>query len=244
MSTGLDLLQQSGDLQRTLFFQQFMSSGKVGEITCVNGVDNEDTILFERYEDFIVVFRLWSEDSCITANHTLKERPVQEFIQEKNEEQSEKYKQFLHNLVLQKKTLDEVKEEVEKQGGDPRALDLVPFTRYHLEEMLQPGRKRINGDRNTRIQVMVRSSEIPNDLQKPAVLVYIVPKPLEVKMFYEDLETLEDREDFESSHFQPMFRHVEVGCHLPLLRRVVDVYPTIYRFPEKEVDVEHAANLN
>lgn len=243
MSTGLDLLRQSGDLQRKLFYEQFMSSGKVGEITCVNGVDNEDTIMFERFNDFIVVFRLLSEDNCMLMGKAIKELPVEEFVKEKSEEQSEKYKQFLHQLVLQKKTIEDVKQEVEAAGGDPASLDLVPFTRFHLEEMLQPGRKRINGDRNTRIQVMMRSKEIPNDLQKPAVWVYILPKPLEIKQFYEDLETLEEREDWEAVHLQPMMKDVDMGCHLPILRRVIDVYPTVYRFPEKEVDVERAANL-
>jgi hypothetical protein len=243
MSTGLDLLRQSGDLQRKLFFEQFMSSGKVGEITCVNGVDNEDTIMFERFQDFIVVFRLMSEDSCIVAGVTCQERPVEEFVKEKSQEQNDKYKQFLHQLVLQKKTIEDVKDEIVANGGDPAQLDLVPFTRFHLEEMLQPGRKRINGDRNTRIQVMMRSKEIPNDLQKPAVWVYLLPKPLEVKIFYEDLETLEQREDFEAVHFQPMIRDMDVGCHLPILQRVIEVYPTIYRFPEKEVDVERAMNM-
>jgi hypothetical protein len=244
MSTGLDLLRQSGELQRKLFFEQFMSSGKVGEITCVNGVDNEDTILFERYEDFIVTFRLWSEDNCLAGNKHFVERPVEEFVREKAQEQSEKYKAFLHNLVLQKRTIEDVKKEIEEQGGDPAQVDLVPFTRFHLEEMLQPGRKRINGDRNTRIQVMMRSREIPNDLQKPAVWIYVLPKPLEVKTFYEDLETLEDREAWESTHLQPMMRDHDVGCHLPMLQRVIDVFPTVYRFPEKEVDVERAANLS
>lgn len=243
MSTGIELLRQSGDLQRIMFFEQFMSSGKLGEITCVNGVDNEDTIMFERFQDFIVVFRLWSEDTCLVAGKTLTERPVEEFVKEKAEEQTEKYKQFLHQLVLEKKTLEEVKQEIKANGGDPAQVDLVPFTRFHLEEMLQPGRKRINGDRNSRIQVMMRSKEIPNDLQKPAVWVYILPKPLEVKAFYEELETLEQREDWEAVHLQPMFKDVEVGCHLPVLRRVIDVYPTIYRFPEKEVDVERAMNM-
>lgn len=240
MSTGIDLLRQSGDLQRKLFFRQFMASGKPGEITCVNGVDNEDTIMFERFNDFVVVFRLLSEDSCMLKGKTCVERPVDEFVKEKELEQSEKYKQFLHQLVLEKRTIEDVKEEVRRNGGDPAQLDLVPFTRYHLEEMLEPGRKRINGDRNTRIQVMMRSAEIPNDLQKPPVWVYVLPKPLEVKIFYEDLETLEQREDWEAVHLQPMMKDEDVGCHLPILKHVIDVYPTVYRFPEKEIDVEKA----
>ena len=243
MSSGLELLRECGEQQKRLFYEQFMSSGKVGEITCINGQDDEDTYMFERFSDFIVGFRLLGEDSCISAGKTLVERPVADFVQEKASEQTEKYKKFLHQLVLEKKSLEEVKEEVAQSGGDPASLDLVPFTRHHLEEMLPSGRKRINGDRNTRIQVMVRSKEIPSDLQLPAVWVYILPNPEEVDVFYNKLETLEDREDWESVHLQPMFRDVNVGTHLPMLKRVIDVYPTVYRFPDKEVQVDKVAGF-
>lgn len=239
MSTGLELLRQSADLQRTLFYEQFMASGKVGEITCVNGVDNEDTILFERFDDFIVTFRLLSEDSLVTRDIAIREFPVEEFVKEKEAEQSEKYKQFLHQLVLEKRTIDDVKEEIRKAGGDPAQLDFVPFTRYHLEEMLQPGRKRINGDRKTRIQVMCRSKEIPNDLQLPAVWVYVLPMPDEVKYFYEAMDTLEARDEWEAHHLVPMLKDFEVGCHLPLLKKVIDVHPKVYRFPAKELQLDN-----
>lgn len=231
-------LRACADLQRELFFQQFMSSGKQGEITCVNGVDNSDTVLFERFSDFIVVFRLLSEDTCDATDRHYKELPVEIFVREKSEEQTEKYKQFLHSLVLQKKSLDEVKQEILSSGGDPASVDLVPFTRSHLEEMLQPGRKRINGDRNTRIQIMMRSSDIPNDLQRPAVLVYTLPMPPEIDHFYQGISTLEERNEWEDENLEPMFRDVQVGTTLPMYKHVVNVLPIIYRFPEKEVDVE------
>ena len=243
MSTGLQLLRDCGEQQKRLFYEQFMSSGKVGEITCVNGQDDEDTIMFERFSDFIVSFRLLGEDSCIAMDRGLTERPVEEFVREKANEQSEKYKVFLHQLVLEKKTLEDVKEELVKEGSDPAIVDLVPFTRHHLEEMLPAGRKRINGDRNTRIQVMVRSKEIPSDLQLPAVWVYVLPYPEEVDVFYNKLESLEAREDWESVHLQSMFRDAKVGTHLPVLKRVIDVYPTVYRFPDKEVQVDKVAGF-
>lgn len=239
MSSGLELLRQSADLQRKLFYEQFMASGKVGEITCVNGADNDDTILFERFTDFIVTFRLLGEDTLNARGSVIHEFPVEEFVAEKAAEQTEKYKQFLHQLVLEKRTLEDVKEEVEKAGGDPAQLDLVPFTRYHLEEMLQPGRKRINGDRKTRIQIMCRSREIPNDLQLPAVWVYILPMPSEVTYFYETMDTLEAREDWEAHHLQPMLKDFEVGCHLPMLKKVVEVHPKVYRFPAKELQLDN-----
>jgi hypothetical protein len=194
--------------------------------------------LFERFDDFIVTFRLLGEDTLNARGVNLPGYPVEEFVKEKADEQSEKYKQFLHQLVLEKKTLEEVKQEIEKAGGDPAQVDLVPFTRYHLEEMLQPGRKRINGDRKTRIQVMCRSKEIPNDLQLPPVWVYVLPMPEEVKHFYEKLESLEEREQWEAHHLQPMLRDFEVGCHLPMLKEVIEVKPKIYRFPEKELQLD------
>lgn len=236
--SAVHLLRQCADLQRELFLTQFMSSGKAGEITCVNGVDNSDTILFERYPDFIVVFRLLSEDSCDGSGRHYTQRPVEEFIQEKSVEQSEKYKQFLHSLVLEKRSLDEVKEEIVAGGGDPSSVDLVPFTRSHLEEMLAPGRKRINGDRNTRIQVMMRSSDIPNDLQRPAVLTYTLPTSPDVEYFYKGIRTLEERAEWEDENLEAMLRESQVGTSLPMLKKVVEVLPTIYRFPENEVDVE------
>lgn len=234
-------LRACADIQRELFFAQFMSSGKTGEITCINGVDNSDTILFERFSEFIVGYRLLSEDTCDATDRKYKELPVADFIKEKGEEQSTKYKQFLHSLVLEKKTLDEVKEEIVAGGGDPASVDFVPFTRSHLEEMLQPGRKRINGDRSTRIQIMSRSTDIPNDLQRPAVSVYVLPMPAAVDHFYNSIATLEERAEWEDENLQPMFRDVHVGTSLPLYKHVVNVMPTIYRFPEKEVDVERAA---
>lgn len=239
---SLQVLRSCADLQRELFYAQFMSSGKAGEITCINGVDNSDTILFERFSEFIVCFRLLSEDTCDATDRHFKELPVEQFIKEKAEEQSVKYKQFLHNLVLQKKTLDEVKEEIVASGGDPASVDFVPFTRFHLEEMLQPGRKRINGDRNSRIQIMMRSSDIPNDLQKPAVLVYVLPMPVDVDYFYTSIHTIEEREKWEEENLEPMLRDFQVGTTLPLYKQVVNVLPTIYRFPEKEVDVEREMN--
>lgn len=235
------LLRSCADLQRTLFYEQFMSTGKAGEITCVNGVDSTDMVLFERFSEFIVAFRLLSEDTCDATDRKYKELPVEEFIKEKGAEQSEKYKKFLHELVLQKKSVEDIKQEIVEQGGDPAQVDYIPFTRSHLEEMLQPGRKRINGDRNTRIQVMARSADIPNDLQRPALSVYVLPMPPEVDHFYNSIASLEERSEWEDENLQPMFRDVHVGTSLPLYKHVINVMPTVYRFPEKEVDVEKVA---
>jgi len=236
--SALTLLQQCGEIQKKLFFSQFFQSGKVGEITCVNGVDNEDTILFERFEHFIVCYRLWCEDSCDSVGKHYLERPVADFIAEKGAEQSSRYTDFLKSLVLQKKSLEDIKEEILAQGGDPSQVDLKEFTRYHLEEMLQPGRKRINGDRHTRIQVMHRHIEVPNDLQKPAISAFVLPLPEEVEEYYA-FTSMEDKDEWVTRCLSPMMRNEDMGCYLPMMARVVDVYPTIYRFPEKEVDLSN-----
>jgi hypothetical protein len=131
--SALSLLQQCGEIQKKIFFSQFFQSGKVGEITCINGVDNEDTVLFERFENFIVCYRLWCEDSCDSVAKHYTERPVADFVAEKSAEQSARHTDFLKSLVLQKKTLDELKEEILANGGDPSQVDLKEFTRFHLE---------------------------------------------------------------------------------------------------------------
>lgn len=206
------------------------------------GVDNEDTIMYERFDNFIVCYRLWSEDSCDSTGKFYAERPVDEFVVAKAAEQTERYTDFLKSLVLAKRTLEELKAEVQGQGGDPTQFDLKQFTRFHLEEMLQPGRKRINGDRHTRIQIMHRHAEIPNDLQKAALSVFELPLPAEVETFF-SFTDLDQQSEWTKENLTPMTRVYDVGCYLPLLARVVDVYPTIYRFPEKEVDVESKLNI-
>lgn len=236
---SLALLRSCGEIQKKLFFAQFFQSGKLGEITCVNGVDNEDTVMFERFEHFIVCYRLWCEDSCDSVGKHYLERPVAEFVAEKGAEQTGKYKDFLKTLVLQKKTIEQIKEEILAEGGDPSQVDLKEFTRFHLEEMLQPGRKRINGDRNSRIQVMHRHLEIPNDLQKPAISVFVLPMVDEVEQYY-GFTSMGDKDEWVAANLSPMFHDEEVGCYLPMLARVVDVFPVIYRFPEKEVDLSNS----
>ena len=130
-----------------------------------------------------------------------------------------------------------MKAEVQAAGGDPTQFDLKEFTRFHLEEMLAPGRKRINGDRHSRIQIMHRHTEIPNDLQKPAVSTFELPLAPEVEAYYAFTD-MSAQSEWAQLHLLPMTREYDVGCYLPLLKRVIDVYPVIYRFPEKEVDVE------
>ncbi len=85
---------------------------------------------------------------------------------------------------------------------------------------------------------MHRHVEIPNDLQKPAISVFVLPLPDEVDEYYA-FTSIEDKDKWVTAHLSPMFRSEEMGCYLPMMARVVDVYPTIYRFPEKEVDLSN-----
>ena len=69
--SALTLLRNCGEIQKKLFFTQFFQSGKIGEITCVNGVDNEDTIMFERFENFIVCYRYGAKIRVILWANTI-----------------------------------------------------------------------------------------------------------------------------------------------------------------------------
>lgn len=72
MQDAIDLLVSAGEHQKRLFYSNFLSSNKVGEIICVQCDDSGDTYMFERWSvtgiDFIVAFRLLSEDSMIVAD--------------------------------------------------------------------------------------------------------------------------------------------------------------------------------
>ena len=245
--SSIDLFQKCADIQRDLFYRNFMANNKVGEITCVNAHETEDSYLFERFEvngvGFIVPFRLVCEDSCIMENRYYEQKTVQELVSLKNTEQKQRYADFMKKLEKENKTLAQVADEIEKAGGDPRSVDYKEFTRDMLEDSLHPGRRRINGDRNSRIQIMYRQQDIPNDLQKSAVETFELPMPAEVLDFITILDGKE-REEWMETHLTPTLKEVELGCHLPFFHKVTNVIPIIYRFPEREVDVEKAVGYN
>ena len=244
--SALATLAECAETQKRLFYKQFLNNNKIGEIVCVNGFENSDSFLFERMEvhgvGFIVTFRLVGEDSLISEGLHFEERPVAQFVLEKKSEMEVKYKKFMDHLKKENKTLATVAEDIRKAGGDPSVVDYKEFTRDILEDSMHPGRRRINGDRNTRIQVMYRQEDIPNDLQKPALEVFELPMPDEVSEFL--LAYQEDaREAWIASHLVPCPPGLDMGCHLPFLKQKCDVKPVIYRFPERELDMERAANL-
>lgn len=246
MSDAIETLRDCAETQKRLFLSQFMSSQKIGEINCVNGFETDDTILFERFEvhglGFIVCFRLLSEDAMDAIGKKYEELPIQEFLIRKNQDLLTKYNHFLDALKEEGKTLQEVKLEIVQKGGDATSVDFKELTRDTLEDTLHPGRKRINGDRNTRIEILHRHTEIPNDLQKAALSVFVLPTPQAVKELLPFTEA-EEKEVWKDVNLVPMIRDQVIGCHLPMLKDVVNVYPTIYRFPAKELDVARAAHL-
>lgn len=245
--SAIAALRECGNIQKKMFFGHFMANNKIGEITCVNGIDNEDTFLFERFEvsgvHFIVCFRLMSEDSCDSGNVFYLQQTIADFVALKQEEQDVRYTLFLKKLLEEGKTLDEFKEEIMAKGGDATSVDKVVFTRELIEDTMECGRRRINGDRNTRIQILHRHTDIPNDLQKAALSAFVLPMPEELKELMTLVES-EKKEEWQDKYLSPMIRDEVVACHLPMFSAIVDVKPIIYRFPEREVDVAKASGLN
>jgi len=244
--SAITIFQKCADIQRDIFYKSFMNHNRVGEITCVNDFESEDAYMFERFDvnglNFIVVFRLVSEDCCIMESKFYKQGPISQFLDKKNEEARKQYAEFLKKLEKEGKTLYQAAEEVEKAGGDPSSVDFKELTRDVLEDSMHPGRRRINGDRNTRLQIVYRQKEIPNDLQKAAIELYELPMPEEVFDFLTAVGS-EAREKWEAQHLVPTLAGVELGCHLPFFHKVVNVIPEVYRFPEKEVDVMSKLNI-
>jgi len=239
MSSCEDLLRRCGDYQRSLFYEQLLGTGKDGEITAVNRLDTDDTILFERCDGFMLCTVLLGEEHFNITGKAVSVRPVAELVREKNNELSGKYKQFLDMLVREKKSLEQFKGEYAKSGGNPDELTFNELTRHHLDEMLKPGRKRINGSRSDRIQVMLRSSEIPNDLQLAPILVYEPEFPTEVKAYFE-LEDEELRQEWRDRYLIPIPKELGLKTSLPMLKDACYAGYTRYDFPEKEVQVEDA----
>jgi len=244
---AITIFQKCADIQRDIFYKQFMSANKLGEMTCVNSIDNEDSFIFERFEvngvGFIVAFRLASEDTCISEGIHYEEQPVANLVELKNNEGKERYAEFMKKLEKENKTLQQVAEEVAAQGGDPNSVDFHEFTRDTLESQLQPGRRRINGDRRSRIHIMYRQQEVPSDLQKPAVELFELGMP-EPILDYLAMLLGDERDRWEDEHLVPTLNGVDLGCHLPFLAHVTTIVPIVYRFPQREVDMMRAANMH
>lgn len=243
---SLVVLDECAEIQKKLFFAGFLCNNRVGEITCVNSPDNEDSFIFERFEvngvAFVVTFRLLGEDSVIIDGSNYEYKPVAQFISNKTQEQLNRFELFMAKLEKDNMTLEEAKQELVRQGQDPSRLDYKEFNRDMLEELIAPGRKRINGDRNSRIQILQRQNEIPNNSQAARLNEYILPFPPALTELLNLLDETE-RDVWQEVHLVNQKKGIELGCKLPFLSEVIVVKPTIYSFPEKEVDLEKVAGF-
>lgn len=134
-------------------------------------------------------------------------------------------------------TLEEYRAEVETSGRDASFLKYEEFTREHIEDRIPPGKKTIQGDRNSCIVVLERQKDIPNDLQRPRLNEYVMGMPEEI------LQLANHEGDDEMAGFRTNFlklapKSLGLSTTLPFFCHTQIVKPTIYAFPDKEVDVE------
>lgn len=259
MQDSIELLRQAGEHQKKMFYSNFLKNNKVGEMICVNCDDSGDTYLFERWQvngvDFIVSFCLRSEDSLLVAGINYTYKPIEGFVEEKERDNKRRFDSLAKDLMEKRKmTVDELCDEIERGGKDSSFLRYVEFTRDQIEDRLPPGKKTIQGDRNSCILVLERQKEIPNDLQRPRLNEYVLGMPeaiLQLINHSVGVEVEEDEsprsmmnlmKDFASDYLQPAPREMQLSTTLPFFRYTQFVTPTIYAFPERELDVERELN--
>jgi hypothetical protein len=236
-------LRKCGDIQRTIFFTNFLVHTQVGEMICVSDESTGDSYMFERWQingvDFVACFRLLSEDSLISAGIHYVYKRHEILLEEKTYRQRQLHQQFLDKLAAEGKTLAEVKRKAEAQGKDPTLLDCKEYTRDMLEDKLPAGKKTIQGDRNTYIEVLERQQEVPNDLQRPRLNRFILTPSKSIRDFIATSE--ESFEEsialFKSEHLEYAPRDIPVNTSLPFLRETILVVPEIFEFPAKELNL-------
>jgi hypothetical protein len=242
MQDAIDLLISAGEHQKRLFYHNFLTSNKVGEILCVQCDESGDTYMFERWSvtgiDFVVAFRLLSEDSMIVADYSYQYQPIQSFVDAKESDNRRRF-ELLETSLKEKRnmTIDEYRAELEASGRDASHLMYSEFTRDHIEDRIPPGKKTIQGDRNSCIVVLERQKEIPNDLQRARLNEYVMGMPDEV------LQLMNHKDDDEVKGFSTNFlkmapKSLGLSTTLPFFIHTQIIKPTIYAFPDKEVDVE------
>lgn len=244
MSAVQDLIR-CGDIQRQIFFANFLVHNRVGEMICVNDEESGDSFIFERWQihgiDFVACFRLFSEDSLITAGIGYSYRPHEIILEEKTARQRVLYTQFLEKLQAEGKSLVEIKKQAEAQGKDSSLLDFKEYSRESLEEKLPPGKKTIQGDRTTTIEVLERQKEIPNDLQRARLNRYFLEPSQAIKTLLE----LPSGDSFEEDliawkhhYLSEGPRSIALSTKLPFLSETIEIKPEIFEFPAKELMVE------
>lgn len=240
MSTALETLLACGERQKQLFFSNFLSRNRIGEIVCVQ-TPSEDSVLFERWEihgkGFVSTTILLSEDSLVVAGKQATYRPIENFVEDRERANKERFAQLHELLKKDNMTLEEAKKKAVEAGQDPSIFDYRELKRHDIEDRLPPGKKTIQGDRRSEIMVCERQLEIPNDLQQASLNVYRVYIPEFLKDFIE----LKEEDDIvkwieENTAAAPL--DIGLSTTLPFVKQIHYVSPVIYQFPANEVDVE------
>lgn len=239
--SSIEALIRCGDLQREVFYASFLHHQKVGEMICVNDDGTGDCYLFERWSihgvAFVSCFRCLSEDSLITHDISYAYVSHEVIVAEKSIRQRRLYEDFLLAIADQHQTLEEVKRKAVAAGKDPALFEYTPYTREILEEKLPPGKKTIIGDRHSTIEILERQKEIPHDLQRPRLNKYILdPGPEIVELLAMDA-TEENVTAWKLRHLVPTPAQLKLSTTLPFLVNTANIIPTIYDFPDKELQV-------
>lgn len=240
MASAIDTLIACGERQRQLFFQHFLTRNRIGEIVCVQ-TPSEDSVLFERWEihgkGFIGTTILQSEDSIIVAGKQATYRPIEEFVEDRERSNKERFAQLHELLKKDNLTLEEAKKKAVEAGQDPTVFDYREIKRHDIEDRLPPGKKTIQGDRRSEILVCERQIDIPNDLQQASLNVYRIQIPDFIKEFAELQEDNQIKEWIEENT-APAPTDIGLSTTLPFIKKIHYVTPVIYQFPANEVDVE------
>jgi hypothetical protein len=245
MPTSVDTLHACAERQKQLFYEHFLGRNRIGEILCVqNG--QEDTVLFERWEihgkGFVSTTVLLCEDTLILDGTNVRYRPIMEFVRDRERVNKERFDKLDEILANDGMTREEAKQKALESGQNPSHFDYSEVTRQSIEDRLPPGKKTIQGDRRTEIMVLERQTEVPNDLQQSRLNVYRVLIP---QFIHELIETKGDEQIekwFEENTIRPD-ESTKIATTLPFVRHIHYVCPTIYEWPDKEVDIEKEAGL-
>jgi hypothetical protein len=245
MPTSVDTLYACAERQKQLFYEHFLGRNRIGEILCVqNG--QEDTVLFERWEihgkGFVSTTVLLCEDTLILDGTNVRYRPIMEFVEDRERINKERFDKLDEILANDGMTREEAKQKALESGQNPSQFDYSEVTRQSIEDRLPPGKKTIQGDRRTEIMVLERQTEVPNDLQQSRLNVYRVLIP---QFIHELIETKGDEQIekwFEENTIRPD-ESTKISTTLPFVKHIHYVYPTIYEWPDKEVDIEKEAGL-
>lgn len=127
MTDAIDALLLAGDHQKRLFYSNFLSHNRVGEIICTACDETGDTYLFERWSvcghDFVVASRLLSEDSMVVADYAYQYKPIERFVEEKERENRKRFEKLEEDIKEKRNiTLDEYRAEIEASGRDASFL--------------------------------------------------------------------------------------------------------------------------